>query len=242
MKRIVQAAVATALFAITSTGNAYAAPMITIVGASTFTGPEMTSAGPCFPTQCSYRPFDTTGDLAYQGGLAANAIASSTIPGYPHIHLEGNANDGLYGNGRSWIGNSAQSWLKIDLGQTVLIDRLTFGRDRLGYFDDRDPGQFTIEVATMDAVFASGDATDDGDEYTNVLDSSMLGFSGTIVGAQTIQGSFDPVAARYVKMTFANNGVAIDEVEVFAVPEPGTLALFGLGLAGLGFARRRKTA
>ncbi|NQV22680.1 MAG: PEP-CTERM sorting domain-containing protein, partial [Rhodospirillales bacterium] len=27
-----------------------------------------------------------------------------------------------------------------------------------------------------------------------------------------------------------------------SIPEPGTLALFGLGLAGIGFARRRKVA
>jgi hypothetical protein len=30
--------------------------------------------------------------------------------------------------------------------------------------------------------------------------------------------------------------------EVVDVPEPGRLALFGLGLAGLGFVRRRKVA
>ena len=35
----------------------------------------------------------------------------------------------------------------------------------------------------------------------------------------------------------------LDNVKIVsAVPEPGTLALFGLGLAGLGFARRRKAA
>ena len=34
----------------------------------------------------------------------------------------------------------------------------------------------------------------------------------------------------------------IDDLEISAIPEPGSLALFGLGLAGLGYARRRKVA
>jgi len=62
---------------------------------------------------------------------------------------------------------------------------------------------------------------------------------------QTVAVNFDsaPITAQFIKITFANRGAAIDEVEVrtTSIPEPATLALMGLGLAGIGY-RRRKTA
>ena len=39
----------------------------------------------------------------------------------------------------------------------------------------------------------------------------------------------------------ANDGWGIDNVTLAKVPEPGTLALLGLGLAGLSMARRRQS-
>src|SRR5262249_27517825 len=135
-------------------------------------------------------------------------------PGLSNIHSANYANDGYYGNGASWISNSPNSWLKIDLGQVMLIGAVTFGRDRTGNYDDRDPGQFSIAVAQSDNVYANGDESNDSSEYSTVLNSAGFGFNGAISGPQTVQASFAPVLARFVKLTFANAGTDIDEVEI----------------------------
>ena len=160
-------------------------------------------------------------DLTYQGnGSARPAVAKDTIPGYSDIHRPAYVNDGLYGAGASWISNSPYSWIKIDLGKPTIINTITFGRDRLGNYNDRDPGQFVIAVALHDDVYADGNSSNDFFEYTKVYDSKEAGFDGIVSGSETIQASFAPVEARFVKITFENAGTAVDEVEAFMVQPP----------------------
>tara|TARA_B110000116_G_C16785947_1_gene560885 strand:+ start:1762 stop:2199 length:438 start_codon:yes stop_codon:yes gene_type:complete len=49
-----------------------------------------------------------------------------------------NLNDGIYGNGNSWIGNSLNSFCGINLGTTEMtISSIAFGRDNTGTYSDR---------------------------------------------------------------------------------------------------------
>jgi hypothetical protein len=176
------------------------------------------------PPLCLAAEFDQSDDLTFPGnGSARPAVAKDTVPGYTKIHDAAYVNDGLYGPGASWISNSPYSWIKIDLGAVKTINTVTFGRDRLGNLNDGDPGQFIIAVALHDDIYADGNSSHDYTEYTEVYNSREAGFDGLVTGPETVEATFDPVKARFIKITFENAGTAVDEIEVFMM-QPSELA------------------
>lgn len=126
-------------------------------------------------------------------------------------------NDGH--QGASWISNSPDSWIKIDLGQVRTINTVSLQNGSSDPSGENTPGQFVIAVALSD-MYADGDSSHDYVEYAQVFHSEQTGFSGKVSPAETIQTRFSPVQARYVKITFKEVGASIKEVGVFMVEPP----------------------
>ena len=77
----------------------------------------------------------------------AQASASSCLPGYA-IHQVGHLNDGLYGNGHSWIAAGLSGeWAQIELPEPAVVSKVVFSRDREGRFHDRLPAQFEVQLS-----------------------------------------------------------------------------------------------
>lgn len=151
-------------------------------------------------------------DLANIGnGLARPAVSKDARSGQHGVHQAAFVNDGE--SGASWVSNSSDSWIKIDLGRVATINTVSFQKG------DSDPGQFLIAVAVSDE-YADGDSRHDYDEYVQVFESKGTGFSGTVSYTETIRMQFPAVKARFVKITFEKAGAAIEEVGVFMVKAP----------------------
>ncbi len=79
---------------------------------------------------------------------ASGAIASSSGDFVHPKHKLSHINDGQYGNDRSWIVNSnAGGWVQIEFAKATVIDRIVWGRDRQGDFNDRLPIEYHVESA-----------------------------------------------------------------------------------------------
>ncbi len=66
------------------------------------------------------------------------------------IHQIAHANDGLYGNAKSWIAKGGKGWLQIELPREETISRVVWSRDRVEKgktYQDRIATDYVVEVA-----------------------------------------------------------------------------------------------
>jgi hypothetical protein len=104
-------------------------------------------------------------------GTQVTSSGDSVAPDRHELRL---VNDGSYGNSRSWMSNQVgKGTLTFEFTDPVTVERLVWGRDRLGEFQDRLAIQYTIELLGPDGQWTL--VADDSDRVSDALDPAPRG-------------------------------------------------------------------
>ncbi len=109
--------------------------------------------------------FNTKGDNIALASLGTKATASgNTI--VANRHDLPNVNDGKYGNSHSWMSNEkGKGWVMLEFPATHEIDRVVWGRDRQGKYDDRLAISYIIETADENGTWHAVADSDDRQKF-----------------------------------------------------------------------------
>lgn len=218
--------------ALAATPNSTAAELsfksqLTGVGTETF---ESYDAGTSTPLAIA---FPGAGTATLLGGGNVSAVAPGTTNGVGRYSVPSATSSKFWEVGAGAAGN-------FDVTFSGAIAAFGFYGIDIGDF----AGTLTIDL--FDAANALVGSLAVPKAAENLADGSVLyfGFIAANAGEQFTKVSFRTTAGTGDFFAFDNFTIGTQEqvCENCAVPEPGSLALFSLGLLGLGLARRRKTA
>jgi len=90
--------------------------------------------------------FDAAGNNVALASFGTKAMSSGDSVSADRHELRF-VNDGVYGNSRSWMSNEkGRGWVELEFTEPQTIERVVWGRDREGQYNDRLATSYTLEV------------------------------------------------------------------------------------------------
>lgn len=140
----------------------------------------------------------TSGPDAINIALASRGTIPTSSGNYSNdgSHQLKHINDGKYGNQKSWISNEkGAGWVQLEFPEVTTIERVVWGRDRNGKYQDRLPVVYNIDVSldgeTWKTVATSRDRLPLGTPYDEI---SLLARNAPSEQRETIRDNIEKVS------------------------------------------------